>query len=410
MKQEPITMPDLSDTMETGHLSSWQKSPGDKIKTGDVLAEIESDKAVMDVEAFSDGYLAGPLTPAGSDIPVGAVIGYIVDSADATNTNVIEPKTYAKLNSTEPKDPVVSTPQATARKIDKSIDPPITETKPAPQKITREKPPASTHAVDERQPRPKISPYARGLATELGIDPVTIKPGTDGIIRSPQVIKTVLQGPLPELDAGPPWHYKLLTPMHRAIAENMSATVSTPTFRITADLSLKPLHEIAKQQHYSLSLLLARALALSVKAHPQFNAIYTPNGLAIREQVDVGIAVDIPGGLVTPVINDAAKRSLTEIAEDWRILKNKAKNQRLTPADYQGATVYLSNLGMFGSVKSFEAIVPLGSAAILAVGAAQNDFPRFTLSCDHRVVLGADAARLIETFAGLLASPGEWIK
>ena len=147
-----------------------------------------------------------------------------------------------------------------------------------------------------------------------------------------------------------------------------------------------------------------------MEAHPKFNTVYTPNGLAVRKQVDVGFAMDIPGGLVTPVIRDAAKRPFDEMIEDWRSLKHKAKSQKLSSADYEGATVYLSNLGMFNLVKSFEAIVPLGSAAILAVGAVQNNISRFTLSCDHRVVFGFDAARFMETFANLLADPESLIK
>ena len=406
MKREPIIMPVLSDTMKTGHLSSWKKQVGDKIKKGDILAEVESDKAIMDVEAFSDGYLAAPLAQAGTDIPVGAEIGYIVDSPEAANAdpsdnipatdNTINQKESAQSNSsTSPGD---------------SPAPTIIETDT--QSITSQTTPVSPpiHTDKNKQQRLKISPYARGLAMELGIDPATISPGNDGVIRSVQVIKKILQGASPDLDAGPAWHYKLLTPMHRAIAENMSATVSTPTFRISSDISLKPLQDLQQKQPYSLSLLLSRALALSVKKHPVFNAVYTPNGLAVRKQVDVGIAMDIPGGLVTPVIRDAAIRPLDEMAEDWGILKRKAKSQRLSAKDYQGATVYLSNLGMFPQVISFEAVVPLGSAAIMAVGAARKTISRFTLSCDHRVVLGADAARFMETFAGLLATPKDLLK
>ncbi len=412
MKREAVIMPVLSDTMETGHLSSWKKQVGDKVKKGDVLAEVESDKAIMDVEAFTDGYLAAPLAQAGTDIPVGAEIGYIVDSPEAANASPAG--SGDSVATTDATDTTTATARDTesdsSQSQDANPDSAIVGTD-MQEVITPQTTPVSSATAtaaqtnNNNQQHPKISPYARGLARELGIDPATINPGNDGVIRSAQVIKSILQGASPDLNAGPEWHYKLLTPMHRAIAENMSATVSTPTFRVSSDISLKHLHDFQLEQPYSLSLLLSRALAISVEKHPQFNAAYTPNGLAVRKQVDVGIAMDIPGGLVTPVIRDAAKRPLDEMAEDWDILKRKAKSQRLAPADYQGATVYLSNLGMFNWVKSFEAVVPLGSAAILAVGAAQDNISRFTLSCDHRVVFGADAARFIETFTNLLANP-----
>ncbi len=400
MKKEPITLPVLSDTMETGHLARWLKAVGDPVKKGDVLAEVESDKAMMEVEAFEDGYLAGPLAQAGTDIPVRAVIGYIVDSPP---------------DSTAP-EPPPSHPEPAPEQASE----PAPELEPAPKPATAPESPApaapasqaAVHrsAVSHRDSRADATPYARGLASELDVDLANVKPGPDGVIRAAQVIAAAMQGPSPDLDAGPAWHYKLLTPMHRAVAENMIAALSTPTFRVSSRLSIDALHHAAKEARQSLSLLLARALALSVHAHPRFNEVYTPAALVVRERVDVGIAVDVPGGLVTPVIRDAAGRPIAELAEDWRILKEKVKKQRLAPEDYSGATVYLSNLGLFDVVNSFEAIVPLGAAAILAVGAAHDGIASFTLSCDHRVVYGADAARFMQTLADLLATPGDWLK
>jgi len=194
--------------------------------------------------------------------------------------------------------------------------------------------------------------------------------------------------------------------MARAVAENMSATLNTPTFRTSARLPLAAVRTLAHQKGHSTTLLLARACAHAVEAHPRFNAVYTPRGLARRERVDVGIAVDIPDGLVTPVIRDAAGRPLDELAEDWRILKDKVKRRRMVPEDYQGATFYLSNLGVFEVVTRFDAIVPLGAAAILALGAEHGGMAEFTLSCDHRMVFGADAARFLETLSSLLGDPG----
>ncbi|WP_456447324.1 dihydrolipoamide acetyltransferase family protein [Thiolapillus sp.] len=381
MKKEPITMPVLSDTMESGHLIKWLKQPGDRVKKGDILAEAESDKAIMDVEAFSDGYLTGPLASPGTDIPTGTVIGYISDAPEhAGNETEQQPSipatTSTSQNSTQPAThPSAAPPHEHARHNTRDI---------------------------------KASPYARGLAHELGVNLATVPPGPQGIIQAPQVVAAAMQGPQPNLDAGPGWRFKMLSSMRRAVADNMSATVNTPTFRISSDLRMDLLRQAAKKRGMSLTLLLAKALALTVTKHPLFNAVYTPNGLALRQQVNVGIAADVPGGLLTPVLHNAAERPVPELAEDWRILKNKLKRQRLAPQDYEGATIYLSNLGMFKVVKSFEAIVPLGAAAILSVGAQKDGAASGTLSCDHRVVYGADAARFLETLTALLNNPGDW--
>jgi len=142
-----------------------------------------------------------------------------------------------------------------------------------------------------------------------------------------------------------------------------------------------------------------------VEKHPDLNAAYTPLGLAVRKQVDVGIAVDRPGGLLTPVIRDAASRPMHELATDWQQLKQKVTSARLQPRDYQGATIYLSNLGMFEGISRFNAIVPTGACAILAVAASQDGVAELTLSVDHRVVYGAEAARFLQTLKTFLASP-----
>ncbi len=398
--QEPIRMPALSDTMQTGRLHRWLKQPGEQISKGEVIAEIESDKAVMELEAFRDGYLAGPLAPPESDIPVGQVIGYLTDSP------------VEKADAAAPADALPATPEPA---VEASAAPSPPDTSPsspapappaAPDEPPDDKASAASMASGAAGQSPPVSPYARSLAKELGISLQQLRPGADGIVHASQVIAAVLAGPSPKLEAGPPFRIRLLTPMHRAVAQNMNATLSTPVFRVSAKLDLGPLKAEAGRDGGSLSLLLARACALSVREHPGFNAAFTPQGLAIRDRVDVGIAVDVPGGLVTPVLRDAAGRPLDELAEDWRILKEKTKRGRLQPQDYEGATFYLSNLGMFPVVTRFEAIVPLGAAAILAVGAADADGQTdATLSCDHRVVFGADAARFLTTLVSMLADP-----
>jgi pyruvate dehydrogenase E2 component (dihydrolipoamide acetyltransferase) len=186
----------------------------------------------------------------------------------------------------------------------------------------------------------------------------------------------------------------------------MAATVQTPPFQISAQLAVEPLHQEAKKAGVTRTLAMARACALTVAADPWFNHVWTAKGVAKRERVDVGIAVDTGDGLVTPVLRDAARRPLAELAEDWRILLGKVKKGRLNPEDYQGASFYLSNLGIFPVVSHFNAIVPLGASAILAIAATDTEGKAdFALSCDHRIIFGADAARFLAALAKRLDQP-----
>lgn len=348
-----IAMPALSDTMTAGRLVKWTKRIGDPIKKGDSIADVETDKAVMEIEAFHDGFLAGPLAAEGSEMPVGATIGYLADSPDAAATS-------------------------------------SAGTGPAPV---------------EAAARTRASPYARRLAQQLGVDVKEAIARPDGV-QAAAILNAARPTTGPAPIAAPPYRLQRASSVREALARNMMASLSTPTFHMTARLPLAALLAVSKDTGVSLTLLLARACALTVKAHSLFNAIYTPEGFAFRERVDVAIAVDTLQGLVAPVIRDAAGRPLAELAADWRRLHEKALGCRLSVEDYQGATFYLSNLGMYTVVHSFDAVLPVGAAAILCVAAADCERTSFTLSCDHRVVAGADAARFLKTFAEYLGDPG----
>lgn len=403
MTQTAVIMPVLSDTMQTGRIARWLKQPGDPVKSGDVLAEVESDKAIMDVEAYADGVLSGPLAPVDSDIPVKSTIAWITDAASAP------------APAPAPKSP--AQPAAQAAQTGASL---MQQTPPraAPQPEAPSPAPTSAPATPAPQPESHaasapaspvldaalaarsaggVSPFARGLAAELDIDPDLLQPDAQGRITAVQVLAAAIGPQLPHLQLGPVHRIERPSSLKAAMAENMQRTVHTPTFHVTAAVDLQPLHAAAQQAHQSISLLLARACALTVQKHPDFNACWTPGGLARREAIDIAIAVDTADGLITPVLHNAV-RPLPELNEDWRELREKVARRRLVPADYSGATFYLSNLGMFAGVEQFDAIVPLGAAAILAVAApARDGLTRLTLTCDHRVVAGADAARFLAT-------------
>jgi pyruvate dehydrogenase E2 component (dihydrolipoamide acetyltransferase) len=379
---QPITMPALSDTMNNGRLVRWTKRIGDPIKRGDSVADVETDKAVMDVEAFHDGYLAGPLAAEGSEMPVGATMGYIAESLDATS---------APSAASEPSATVPSMPGAAAP-VQLDAPPPG----PTALSAARPSPPAVA--------RVRASPYARRLAQQMGVDVKQVMAQPDGV-HAEAVLNAARRTTRPAANAGPPYRLERASSAREALARNMTAGLATPTFHMTARLTLAPLLAVSKDTDMSLTLLLARACALTVKAHSLFNSVYTPEGCAFRERVDVAIAVDTLQGPVAPVIRDAAGRSLEQLAVDWRNLHEKALGCGLSVEDCQGATFYLSNLGMYSVVHSFDAVLPVGAVAVLCVAAADGDRTSFTLGCDHRVVAGADAARFLKTLAEFLASP-----
>lgn len=382
-------MPALSDTMGVGRLVKWTKKSGDKIKKGDVIAEVETDKAVMDVEAFQDGFLSGPLIAEGTEAPVGQAIGYITDSlAEASGGAEADAKVKPEPKPAETLRPMTGGGAGAARSAaaDASTAP-AAPAQPAPVSAVL----AASMATRSSSPQPAARPSPSPRNTMPSQEIPSRSPAADPVRAA--------------LDAGPPYRMEKLSSMREAVARNMTASLATPTFRVTSQFPVKELRETADQKHLSLTLLIARACALTVKRMPIFNAVYTPNGLARRERVDVAIAVDLPDGLITPVLRDAAERPLKKLAGDWKTLRAKVDSRRLKPPDYQGGTFYVSNMGMFASVHNFDAVLPVGAAAILCIGAGRNGNASFTVTCDHRVVSGADGARFLENLGKQLADP-----
>ncbi|MBU2739779.1 2-oxo acid dehydrogenase subunit E2 [Acidithiobacillus concretivorus] len=406
-----ITMPVLSDTMQTGRLTRWNKSVGDAIKKGEAIAEVETDKAILDVEAFADGFLAGPLAATDTDIPVRQVIGYIVDQAPAMAPDApatpASPEPHAAVADAAPVPVSAPAAQIAATGIANPAPSPSQASPSAPLRQNTET--ISTKSSDHAD-GVLISPYARALAADLNLDIRQITPGPDGVIHASQVLAVALAPQDVDLRMGPPYQMEKPSALRAAVARNMSATLHTPTFLISSRFDLVPIQKAAKNAGLSFTLALSKACALTVAEDPWFNHTWTSQGLAKRQRVDLGIAVDTGAGLITPVLRDAAGRVLSELAEDWRILLGKIKKGRITPSDYQGASFYLSNLGIFPEIERFNAIVPTGAAAILAVAAAGSDgLTDFTLSCDHRVIFGADAARFLQRLGKRLEDLS-WLK
>jgi pyruvate dehydrogenase E2 component (dihydrolipoamide acetyltransferase) len=213
---------------------------------------------------------------------------------------------------------------------------------------------------------------------------------------------------LRELAAGPPYRIEPPRLLRRVVAATVSRALAAPQFRISTQVDLTGLKDYAARRKASFTLLIARACALTVREQPDFNAAWTADGLARRERVDVAIAMEAEHGLLSPVVRDVAGRSFAQLSEDWRALKENVERHRMAPEAYRGGTFYVSNLGMFPGIVQFDAIVPPGAAAILAVAAPGGQGTLLTLTCDHRVVFGADAARFLAALAERLARPEEW--
>jgi pyruvate dehydrogenase E2 component (dihydrolipoamide acetyltransferase) len=383
---QPITMPALSDTMNNGRLIKWLKQPGDAVANGDALAEVETDKAVMEVEAFHDGYLAGPLAAINAELPVGQTIGFIAGTAGEAKSGTIVAN------------PAALPPVA--------LSAPPAKTEPAVATASALEP-----AVPVAKASENLSPRARARARHAVAatsEPARVAADATNPRTVPDVAP-IAQVQDPDIEAGPPFRIERPSSLREAVARNVSASAAIPTFHVTALLSLEPLIRLAKKESLSLTVLLTRACARAIAEHPLFNSAFTSEGLARRDQIDIGIATDSVDGLITPILRDVAGQDIHLLANEWRALLEKVKSRRLVPAEYRGATFYLSNLGTFPVVHSFDSIVPAGAAAILSVAANHSEGTFFTLNCDHRVVFGGDAARFLQTLGQYLSSPSTLI-
>ncbi len=381
-----IKMPQLSDTMTEGVLVSWEKELGDKVERGDVVAQVETDKAIMDVEVFREGYLSGPIAEVDSTVPVGEAIAYLV----AESGKIMETKKAARAATpvAAAVRPIKSEPHGTAK----------------PKTRIPAMPPGATPA-----PRPRggmATPYARQLAGAHGIDLNNITgTGPDGLIVAADVLNAEVQTATRRIYQVPGVG-RPMTAMEKAVAHNMEYSLSMPLFRVTIDIDPTALKNASKAKGYSLTVTLAKAAALAIEKHPSINAVYQHEDRILeREQVDVGLAVETEGmGLVVPVLRDVLSRDLSDLAANWKDLVDRARARRLKPEEYSNPTFTISNMGMLG-VSHFDAIPSPGTSAIFAIATVGPQGMPVTVTADHRIVNGADAAKFLNTFKELVESP-----
>jgi pyruvate dehydrogenase E2 component (dihydrolipoamide acetyltransferase) len=438
-----ILMPALSPTMEKGNLARWLKKEGDKVKAGDVIAEIETDKATMEYEAVDEGTLAKIVVPEGTqDVVVNAVIAVLAgEGEDVKAAGIV--KTSPASKAPEAPKPQAASPKAVA---------PTGQTAASPTAQQPAKP-----AVSSGSNRVLASPLARRLAKESNVDLSRVQgSGPHGriIARDIEDAKSGKGAAKPaaaQAAAAPGTaiapgmsdaqiralyedsSYELVTHdgMRRTIAQRLTASVQTvPHFYLTMDCNIGNLTVTREEINasapkdkdgkpaYKLSVndFVIKALALALQRVPDANVSWTEGGMLKHKHSDVGVAVALPGGLITPIVRNAESKTLSAISNEMRDLAARARSRKLKPQEFQGGTTSVSNLGMYG-IKDFTAVINPPQSTILAVGVGEEravvrngkieaaTIMSVTLSCDHRAVDGALGAELIGAFKLLIESP-----
>ena len=400
-----IFMPALSSTMTEGKIVEWLKQPGDRVERGESVLVVESDKADMDVESFEAGFLGAVLLPAGSTAPVGETIGLVVET-EAELENL-------RANGTATPSPT-ATPTATA--------PPAAVPPPTPAPEVKVEPIAEVAAVGGN--RVIASPRARKLAQQLGVKLEGLQgSGPHGRLVAADVEKAAGQVPSIAPASAAPAETKPFSTLQQAVNRNMMASLATPSFRVGYTITTNKLDAFYKQvkpKGVTMTALLAKAVALTLVRHPQLNAAYSDAGTSFPTAINVAVAVAMEGGgLLTPVLAQADRVDLYSLSRNWADLVARARTKQLKPEEYSSGTFTLSNLGKFG-VDRFDAILPPGTGAILAVGAsrpvvvANSDGSiavkaqmQVNITADHRVIYGADAAAFLKDLALLIENDPE---
>jgi pyruvate dehydrogenase E2 component (dihydrolipoamide acetyltransferase) len=426
-----INMPRLSPTMEEGVLAKWTKKEGDQIAPGDVIAEVETDKANMDFPLEDEGVLLKLLVKEGDTVKLGAPVAILGEAGE-------DPKTVLqKLGGAAPSGPVAAAPEQP--RPAKPASPEMTATEPrvgAPPPA-RAVAPAPVEEVPVGR-RPKASPLARKLAREHGVDLERVNgSGPYGRIVKSDILQAASAPPSPPIPMeAPPVRFPLgerrdeLVPasqMRKTIAKRLvEAKREIPHIYLTVEATVDRLLALREQINsvegvkVSVNDLVVKALAQALVRLPEANVSWTPEGIVRHGRVDVGVAVSLPDGLITPVVRAAAEKSLSILSAEIKSLAERARLKKLQPDEYTGGTASVSNLGMYG-IREFVAIINPPESVILAVGKTekrpivveQNGKDEvviarrmtLTLSCDHRVVDGVLGARLLEQVVKLLENP-----
>ncbi|WP_207512342.1 pyruvate dehydrogenase complex dihydrolipoamide acetyltransferase [Longitalea luteola] len=415
--QEVILMPRLSDTMTEGVIAAWHKKVGDNVKKGDLLADVETDKATMELESYKEGKLLYIGAQKGDKVPVNALLCIIGDEKKVDVEKIVAAAKGGVTSGGAAKSQPEAAPQAT-------------QTASA---STQTAAPAAT----SENGRVIASPLAKKLASEKGIDISKVAGSGDGgrIIKRDidnyvpaaggQAATTAAPQPgkAPAIAGQESFEEIPVSQMRKVIAKRLSESKFTaPEFYLTMEINMdKAVESRAKLNDISpvkisFNDMVLKACAIALKQHPWVNSSWRGDHIRMNHHVNIGVAVAVPEGLLVPVVRFADQKSLSQIATEVKDYAKKAKDKKLQPADWEGSTFTISNLGMFG-IEEFTAIINQPDSCILAVGAI-NQVPivkdgqikvgnimKVTLTCDHRVVDGATGAAFLQTLQGLLEEP-----
>jgi len=417
---EVVYMPKLSDTMTEGVVATWTKNVGDAVKSGEVLAEIETDKATMEFESFYDGVLLHIGVPIGQSAPVNSVLAIIGEAGEDISAVLANAAAGAPGAATAA--PEAQTPAVVAETPAPVAAAPVAPAAPAP---------VAQAPVANNSERVLASPLAKKLAAERGIAIEAVA----GTGENGRIVKRDIDHYVPYTPAANAASYAAapagtvsytdepISQMRKTIARRLAESKFTaPHFYLTLDIDMDAAIATRKGLNsldgvkVSFNDMVIKAVAMALRKHPAINSAWMGDFIRRNEHVNIGVAVAVDEGLLVPVVRFADGKGLTQIAAEVREYAQKAKDKKLQPADWEGNTFTISNLGMFG-IESFTAIVNPPDACILAIGGIKEvpvvkngqvvpgNVMKVTLSCDHRVVDGASGAAFLQTFKTYMEQP-----
>jgi pyruvate dehydrogenase E2 component (dihydrolipoamide acetyltransferase) len=432
-----VVMPKLSPTMEEGQLSRWLKKEGDKVSMGEPLAEIDTDKATMEMQALSNGVLRKILINEGESAPLGQPIAIIGEPDEDIS---------ALLKTAAEKAPQPSAkPETSAEPVAKELQPATQEAAAASPEVSvsaQQSEPATKSSRDDG--RQLISPIAARMAAEAGVNLKSLQGSGPG----GRIVKRDIEAAMTSKPASTPAAPRLrglgalrpdekgavygpsgyrdepLSEMRRTIARRLVTSLGpVPHFFLTSEIDMDraadmrvAINDLYPDLKLSVNDIIIKVAAAALLQHPRVNASFQDKTVRFYEHADIGVAVATENGLITPVVRSADAKSLLEIASEVRELAERARSRKLKPEEYTGATFSISNLGMFG-IDEFTAVINPPEGAILAVGAMQpravardheviiKQTMRVTMSCDHRVIDGAVGAQFLRTFKQIMENP-----
>ena len=424
---EVIRMPRLSDTMEEGNIVSWLKAEGDTVEPGDVLAEVETDKATMELESFNEGVLLHIGVKEGA-VPVDGVIAIIGEKGEDISAVLkeIENESSAPAEASNDAKAVESSPEPAAVAQEPAA--------PVATPVAHASAPAAPVASTTEGGRIKASPLARKMAEESNIDLRLVQgTGENGRIIKRDIDDAIQNGVSAAPMAMPMANPNILDPsvygdkpvsqMRKVIARRLGESKFTaPHFYLTMEMDMdnaiqsrKALNEDSEIR-ISFNDLIVKACAAALRRHPEINASWFGDKITYHQDINIGVAVAIDEGLMVPVIRNADLKSLSTIKSEIKVLAGKARDRKLSPEEMSGNTFTISNLGMF-DIDEFTAIINPPDACILAVGSivqkpvvrngeiVVGNTMKVTLSCDHRIVDGAKGATFLQTLKGFIENP-----